>query len=191
MGDEIVMDGRLVLPGEEICTSEESLPGKCTYETGGIVYASSLGTVKLDTKEMKVDVIPLNPPVVPMLGDTVIGLVTDIRSSMAMIDVIAVEGKTRKISGDESAAIHISKVSETYTQDMGREFRIGDLVRAKVIQVKPSLQLSSVGSNFGVIRALCLRCRNPLRLKDSALFCGRCERVETRKIASDYGNLKV
>jgi len=62
---------RLVLPGEELGTTEEFLPGKGTYEEGGKIYSAVAGVLDIDTKEMAILVRPANPPVKLKVGDPV------------------------------------------------------------------------------------------------------------------------
>lgn len=185
-----MMKKRTVLPGEQVAVVEEYIPSEGTYEEGGKVYSAILGTLYLDQEEKIATVKATNPLVELKPGDIVFCEISDIRSSMATCDVVAVEGKDREITGDTYGTIHISKVSSNYTEQVGREYRPSDLVRAKVTQVEPSLQLSTVGSHMGVIKALCKKCRHPMERKGNKLYCNRCERTENRKIADDYADVK-
>src|SRR2546426_746488 len=99
------------------------------------------------------------------------------------------------LPGDEIAeaegTIHISNVSEEYTEDIHDMYRLGDVIRAKVIQVKPSLQLTTAERDLGVVKALCSVCRGPLELRGKDLYCPRDERTEHRKLAADYADLRL
>lgn len=181
------MESRIVIPGEEIATTEEFLAGEGTYESKGKIYSSFLGTVKLDTSEKVASVEPVNPLVLLNCGDIVIARVTDVRSNMVLADVVRVEGRERNITGETMGAIHISKISRGYTEDVRREYRIGDIIRAQVEQVKPSLQLFTGREDLGVLLALCTRCRMPLEKKDKNLFCKNCQRTEMRRASPEYG----
>jgi exosome complex component CSL4 len=182
---------KMVLPGDEVAISEEYIPGEGTYEAGGKIYSSMVGELELDKRDMVARVRGFNPPLELKQGDIVIGTVEDVKSSMVIISVVAVEGKTRAITGENEGTIHISKVSEGYTKDLSREFRVGDIVRAKILQAKPSLQLTTGSKEFGVVKAHCSVCRQPMILKGRELYCENCERSEPRKIADDYDNVKV
>lgn len=179
---------KIVLPGDEVAVAEEYLAGEGTYDYEGKILASSVGTVELDKERMIAKVKPFNPPIKLRRSDVVIAVVTDMRGSLGTAEVLMVEGKERGISGNKIGSIHVSKISQSYTSDVREAFRIGDIIRATVIQTKPSLQLSTSGSKFGVLRALCTRCRAPLVLRGKSLFCPRCKRTESRKIASDYAS---
>ncbi len=184
------MKRRLVSPGEEVAEVEEFMPAEGTYEEDGKIMAALFGELQLDHDEKTAKVVANNPMVTLKNGDVVYCAITDVRTSMAMCDLVAVEGKERNITGDTSATVHISKVSSEYTQDVGREFRPGDIVRAKVIQVRPSVQLTTQDQHFGVIKALCKRCRAPLKKQGKSLRCEACDRSEGRKTANDYGEVE-
>ncbi len=181
------MEKKIVIPGEEIATTEEFLVGEGTYESKGRIFSSFLGTVKLDASEKVATVEPLNPLVTLNTGDIVIARVTDVKNSMVLADVVRVEGRERNVSGETMGSIHISKISQGYTEDVWREYRIGDIIRAQVEQVKPSLQLFTGREDLGVLLALCTRCRMPLKKKDENLFCKNCQRTEMRRASPDYG----
>ncbi len=182
---------RFVVPGEEVGTTEEFIAGSGTFEDKGRIYAHSMGTLELDRTDMIAKVHPLNPPNTLKEGDIVIGRITDIKSTMATVEIAKVQGKEREISGDTNGTIHISKISENYVADVGRVFRVGDIVRAKVVQIKPSVQLVTNQPNLGTLRSLCMVCRKPMRRQGHELYCPRCKRVETRKIGADYGEAKI
>jgi len=181
------MKKKLVLPGEVIGTSEEFLPGEGTFEENGKIFSKNVGSLETNEKEKSVSVKVENPPVILKTGDNVIGTIRDVKSMMAIVDIEKVVGKNRGITGENIGAIHISKISSGYVKDVGSECRVNDAVRAKVIQTVPSVQLSMVGPEFGVLRAVCGKCRMPLKKDENKLACKHCERTESRKLANDYG----
>jgi exosome complex component CSL4 len=181
----------MVLPGDEIAVAEEYEPGEGTYEHNGLVFAATPGVVVLDSANRVARVRAFNPPAEMKVGDIVYGVVEDIRSMMATATILAIHGRTRQISGESEGTIHISNVSEDYTEDIHDKFRLGDIIRAKVIQVEPSVQLTTAEPSLGVVRALCPVCRGPLELRGRDLYCPRDERTERRKIAADYADLRL
>ena len=185
------MEKKIVTPGEEIGICEEFIGAEGTYEDDGKIFSSILGVLELDLKEKTARVKPTNPPTILKKGDIVIATVTDLRNSVATVNVIKVEGKDRKISGDRNGSIRISNISDGYVSSIHKEIRIGDTIRGRVIQVKPSLQLTTKSAHLGVLKALCTRCRFPLKRKGKELFCENCARSETRKIASDYDDVEI
>lgn len=185
------MERKMVLPGDQIAVSEEFEPGEGTYEKDGMIFAAAPGVLELDAENRVARVRAFNPPAELHVGDIVYGVVDDIRGMMATATVLAIHGRTRQISGEAEGTIHISNVSEEYTEDIRDMYRLGDAIRAKVIQVKPSVQLTTAEPNLGVVKALCSVCRGPLELRGRELYCPRDERSERRKFAADYADLRL
>jgi len=185
------MEAKIVLPGDEIAVAEEFEPGEGTYERDGLVFAATPGVLILDSQNRVARVRAFNPPAELKVGDIVYAVVDDIRGMMATATIQAIHGRSRQISGEAEGTIHISNVSEDYTEDIHDKFHLGDIVRAKVIQVKPSVQLTTAEPNLGVVKAICSICREPLELRGQDLYCPRDERTERRKIAADYDELRL
>jgi exosome complex component CSL4 len=186
------MKEKIVFPGDKLSTSEELLAGDGTFEDEGIIRAARLGKYEVNTNAHAATVKPFTSiPVMVQKGDTVLAEVRSVRSSMIIADVIHVIGKKRDISGDTNGTLHISEISSSYVKDPESVFSLGDVFRAKVIQVDPSLQLTTKGASYGVIKAFCTECRNPLERKKSILECAVCGHKEKRKTAQDYGEFDL
>ena len=182
-------DNKEVFPGDEVAIEEEYLASEGTFAKNGIVYASQIGTLVLDDDECVAMVISPNPPNILKPGDIVYAQVGEIRKTMATADVLCKEGTERRIGSETYATIHVSKISSGYTDDVSKELRKGDLIRAMVTGVKPSLQLTTKDDHLGVIRSLCGKCKTELVRKGKALYCPKCERTMPRKLADDYGDV--
>jgi len=181
---------REVFPGDEVAVEEEYLASDGTFASDGKIYASQIGTLELDAEEMIARVISPNPPNILKEGDIVFAIVADTRSTMATADVVATDGKLRGVGGETYATIHVSKISPGYTDDVSKELRKGDHIRAMVIGTKPSLQLSTKDEHLGVVRSLCFKCKSEMvRKGKTQLYCEQCDRSFTRKLADDYGNV--
>jgi exosome complex component CSL4 len=177
---------RKVVPGDEVAEVEEFIPAEGTYEEDGKVYAALYGELELDNEEKTAKVVAKNPMSRLVIGDTVFCEVSDARASMAICEVIALEGNKRNVTGDTNGTIHVSKISSEYVQDASKELRPSDIIRAKVIQVRPSIQLTTVHPHLGVVKALCRKCRRPLVKVEKGLYCANCDRHDHRKISDDY-----
>lgn len=187
----MVDNDEIVVPGEKVGTAEEVIPGRGTFEENGIVYSKGLGSYQFESDEMRASVHTLKSPAVIRKRDLVIAVVTDIRNSMVVARVVHIVGNDRQIAGETSSSLHVSKVSREYVQDIRRMYRVGDYIRAKVIQVRPSLQITTAEGDLGVLRALCMKCRTSMERKGNSLKCKECERLETRKMAHDFGKVDM
>lgn len=186
------MTTRQVLPGDEIAVEEEYVAAEGTYVRDGKIYASQVGTLVLDDNECIAKVVSYNPPNVLQIGDVVYLNIDDCRKTMATATAIASEGSERAIASSTVATIHVSKISPDYTDNVADEFRKGDLVRGRVISVKPSLQITTKEPHLGVVRAQCGICKTELKAKGNKnLFCPKCRRSQPRKLADDYGDVTI
>lgn len=184
------MDRRLVTPGEAIGESSQHSAGHGVEEEGGSLYATTLGYMRED-EPGKLSVEPLNPPRALREGDVVYGIVTALRGSLANIDLAAVDGSGRGITGERMGTLHITKVKQAYTSSISENMRLGDIVRASVVQVRPSLQLSTARADLGVVRARCTKCRSFLIREGEKLYCQECGALEHRKLSNDYGEVTI
>lgn len=182
----------MVLPGDEIAVEEEYVASDGTYVRNGKIYASQTGTLTLDDNECIAKVEPYNPPNILKAGDIVYLTIDDTRKTMATATAIMKEGSERGIASSTVATIHVSKITSDYAENVSDQFRKGDLVRGKVISVKPSLQLTTKDKHLGVVRAQCGQCKTELERKGPKnLFCPKCKKTQPRKLADDYGNVEI
>ena len=184
-----MIENNIVLPGEKLSTSEELLSGDGTFEEDGIIRAARVGKYVVDEIHRKAIVKPVTSvPVMLKRGDTVLAEVRFIRSSMIIADLIHVKGENRGISGDTNGTLRVSEISQSYVKDPASEFSLGDIIRAKITQVNPNIQLETKDRSLGVIKGLCTKCRHTLIKKDNILECENCGNKEQRRTAIDYGN---
>jgi exosome complex component CSL4 len=115
--------------------------------------------------------------------------VRDSKDNGALVDIVHVIGTGRGIAGAHDGLIHVSMIDNRFISHPKDEFRIGDIVRAKVVQSYPSPRLATDDPRYGVVRALCTECRSLLERKGGELWCPSCEREQHRKIADDYGRV--
>ncbi|UCD13936.1 MAG: exosome complex RNA-binding protein Csl4 [Thermoplasmatales archaeon] len=186
------MNDKIVMPGDRLSTSEELLPGEGTFEEDGVIRAARVGKFLVNKKYMSAEVKPVTSiPVLIKKGDIVIAKVDSVKSSMLIAEVLHVVGKNRGISGDTSATLHVSEIARGYVKEPATEFGVGDYFRAKVFQVKPSIQITTKDGDLGAIKSLCTKCRNPLVKKGNILECENCGNKQKRRIATDYGEIDL
>ncbi|NJD77656.1 MAG: RNA-binding protein [Candidatus Methanoperedens sp.] len=185
---EVQEETRIVLPGDLIGTSEE-LTGKTgTFVDKGNIYAATTGIVKINNKERSISITPVtNTPPNLQVGDIVIGQVTDVKDSVALVEIAGIKGRgEREIFNAEQAAIHVSNVKDAYVKELYYEFSPFDIVKARVIDMR-NMRLTTVNKELGVMKAYCGNCRTALKKDNGKLKCPKCNRNETRKLSSDYG----
>lgn len=181
--------GKIVFPGEFLGVIEEFIPGHGTYEDDGNVYAAKFGVVNYNYSSRVVYVSAFRRDRLPLpeKGDAVVGMVHDVKDEIAIIRIDLIEGKDRP-SSYISGFLHLSQVAaRRKLNSMHGALRVGDVVRAMVLNSWNPYQLSIKDDEFGVIFAKCSRCLSLLIKRKGKLFCRFCRAYESRKIASGYG----
>jgi len=186
---EEIKTGDFVVPGDFLATAEEFVPGEGAYEESGKIYSSGTGVVMLDVQTKKASVhsktksIPSLKP-----GDIVIGRIEDTREQRANVWIAIQRGnEDRQIPLPDLGTIHVSEIRKEYVKDLSEQFKVGDIVRAKVTKAdRKPVSLVTDSDDLGVIVAHCSSCHVPLDLEGKELKCPACGRTETRKLASDY-----
>jgi len=115
--------------------------------------------------------------------------VRDIKENGAVVEIVHVIGTSRGLAGSHDGLIHVSMIDDRFINHPKDEFRVGDIVRAKVVQAWPAARLATDAPHYGAVRALCTECRSLLELKAEGLWCPQCERNEHRKVSDDYGRV--
>jgi exosome complex component CSL4 len=179
--------GHLVFPGDRLGVIEEFIPNSGTYVKDGVIYSKIVGRALVDFLNKRVSVYPVVYGVkVPKVGSIVIGQVSSVQSEIASLRLFQI-GK-RHLSGFFSGVLHISDVQLKYVESMFDVCRPGDILRAKIVSEKNRIyHLSTKDKGLGVIFAFCSQCGYLLQPRRPGMRCGRCGKIEKRKIASDYG----
>jgi len=181
------MNGSFVLPGDVVGSTEEFVPGDCTYARAGTIFASTAGLVKIDSRARSASVIPkTNAPVKLSHGDIVVGEVIDLKDSLVIVSLAFKKGYEDRPISDEEATIHISNVKNSYVKDLRSLFSMRDILKAKIVDER-QMRLSTGDEDLGVIKAYCNRCLTGLMRKEGKLICPNCGNNETRKMSSAYG----
>ncbi|NJE07538.1 RNA-binding protein [Thermococcus sp. M39] len=192
---ESAKNGDFVIPGDYLGVIEEFLPGDGVIEENGELYATRAGKVKINQEKMEISVVPVtDTPPIPKVGQVVIAKVIEVKPQAVIVQLLKIEGREdyREIATSKLAGIHISQVKDGFVEDMSKEFKIGDIVRARVLtNEKSPIQLTTRAPDLGVVFALCSKCKTPLVRRGNQLVCPRCGNVETRKLSTLYRKIKT
>src|ERR687888_1376932 len=122
-----------ILPGEQVASIEEFEPGKNTYIHNGSVRSTALGVKVYDFKRRIVKIDQKNSPMLPKIGDIIIGHIEMLFGNMFSVRILYINDKKSDAGFSAIASIRISG-----TGGGGRErgdrrgriiFRVGDIVR--------------------------------------------------------------
>ena len=185
----------LATPGERLAEIEEFIPSDGSCELDGIIYATNVGEVRYDGNNRAVSVVfPGRSPRLNVVNSIVYGRISQTFDQYAAVELYPYCTKRyRLIPPSKYATLHISNIRKGFVENVRGVLGVGDWIRAKIIgiQKKRFVQLSTEGSQYGIIKAYCSLCRQPLLRRGAALYCPRCKRSFRRKIAGDYGQPRL
>lgn len=181
------LENKDVFPGDKIAVIEEFSEGTGSFEEDGNLRSSEVGKTNYDMNKRVVNVKKTTPELLlPQEGMTIIAKVGSVARRDARIDIFILNGK--HIHPTYGGVIHISDISREYIKNIDMAVRNGDIVKAKLVNIKNNLnQCSLVGSELGVIYAYCSKCGGLLERDRGRLTCPDCGRLERRKTAKSYG----
>lgn len=180
------MSNTLILPGESICKEEEYLAHKNVYvDEKGNVRAAVIGKIVLDNINRRISVKPFKEVKMPKTGEIVIGYVKSMRDDVAHVDVLGYD-ITKSFKHSFTAILHISQVTNAKGENLYNYVRLGDVIKAKVLNDYLPLLITIREPKLGVILAYCSLCGSQLYRDDDKLICPMCGSTESRKISLDY-----
>lgn len=178
-----------VVPGDFIAFEEEYLGGNNTFtDDSGNVFSEGIGEALFDNDSRTVNVNLMHPLKKLSVSSTVFAAVNIVKENVVLVRMVFSENKEeREIVAPTGAVIRVANVSRDYVKSLKEEFKIADLVKAKVCEITPfGIQLRTNEPQLGVVRAYCSKCRAPLHLFGGILKCLKCGNSEKRKISRDY-----
>ncbi len=126
MGELLVKEKEIVIPGEIIAKGMDYIPGSGAFREGEDLIADRLGVVSIAGRAIKI--IPLSGQYVPKKGDVVIGKVIDILMFGWRLDINS--AYTGMLNLKDATTEYIAK-----GEDLSSYYQIGDYLIAKVVNV--------------------------------------------------------
>ena len=184
-------DKKPMLPGEHVSSIEEFEGGKNTYlAADGTVRSATVGTRVYDLKRRVVKIEQKNSPMLPKIGDTIVGYVEMMFSSMVSLKILYINDKWSDAGFSAIASARIGSRADVERRgDRRATFHNGDIVRGRVISLLNSnIHLTLAEREYGLLYALCFVCGgDTVRTNESTIKCVECGAIENRKLAYDYG----
>jgi exosome complex component RRP4 len=125
MGDLLVKDKEVVVPGQELAFSMDYLPTGGAFRENDKIISSQLGLVSINGRLIKV--IPLKGKYIPKKNDIVIGKIVNMSFSNWFVD----------IGCPNEAVLSFVNTSEYIDKgaDLAQYYSFGDLIAAKINKV--------------------------------------------------------
>jgi exosome complex component CSL4 len=187
-----------IFPGEQVALIEEFEGGKNTYITDGTIRSKAVGTRVYDFKRRIVKINPKNSPMLPKIGDVLVGYIEMLFGSMMSVRVLYINEKKSYAGFSAIASARTGGGGSNNSGGGGwRErgdrrgrtiFRVGDIIRGRVISLLNStIHITIDEKEFGVLYTLCFNCGGDTVRVHNSVKCIECGVYEERKLTHDYG----
>jgi exosome complex component CSL4 len=183
-------ENKPMLPGEQIASIEEFEGGKNTYlASDGTVRSAAVGTKVYDLKRRIVKIDQKNSPLLPKVGDIVVGNVDMLFSSMVSVKILYLNDKKFPSGYSAIGSARVGARDRDRRGDRRAVFRTGDIVRGRIISLLNSqVHITLAEKEFGVLYTLCFICGgDTVRTNENSIKCIECGAFEDRKLTHDYG----
>ena len=186
-----------VIPGVPLSVIEEFDPGRNTFVIDGEVRSSVIGKPIVNMPNRILNVAQKNTPMIPKIGDIVVGYIDMLFGSMISVRVIYINDIHSHSGFSAIASTRIPNTGGGGNYNSGwRErnkgkliFKVGDIVRGRVFSLlNSSIHITLEDKDLGLVYTICFSCGNENFTKyPGGLKCSSCGNFEERKVSSDYG----
>ena len=175
------MSDTATFPGDKIASIEEYEAGYNTFDDGDMVRASTVGEKTLDKAARVASIKHPKLLSIPKVGDTIIGRVAAVMSSMIAVSIEYINGKP--------TTSKVECVCATRQLRIRNVALLNDIVTLKILNhLNGTIHAAINEPQLGVIFTKCRKCGgNVIQMRD-AIKCTECAWIDERKLSKDYGN---
>ena len=175
------MSETTTFPGDKIASIEEYEAGQNTFDDGDMVRASTVGEKILDKTTRIASIKHPRLLSIPRIGDTVIGSVVAVMSSMIAVSIDYINGKPTT-----------SKVECVCSTRNIRKKNIAlanDIVTLKIKNhLNGTIHATIDEPHLGVLFTKCRKCGGKVVPMRDAIKCTECSWIDERKLSSNFNN---
>jgi len=175
------MSETATFPGDIIASIEEYEAGYNTFDDGDMVRASTVGEKILDKTTRIARIKHPKMLSIPQVGDTVIGTVAAVMSSMiaVSIDYINEKPTTSKVEC-------VCSIRNIRRKNIAL---VKDIVTLKILNhLNGTIHATIDEPNLGVLFTKCRKCGGKVVPMRDAIKCTECSWIDERKLSSNFGN---
>ena len=175
------MSETAAFPGDKIASIEEYEAGYNTFDDGDMVRASTVGEKILDKTTRIARIKHPKMLSIPQVGDTVIGTVAAVMSSMiaVSIDYINEKPTTSKVEC-------VCSIRNIRRKNIAL---VKDIVTLKILNhLNGTIHATIDEPNLGVLFTKCRKCGGKVVPMRDAIKCTECSWIDERKLSSNFGN---
>ena len=161
----------------------------------GTIRSKAVGTRVYDFKRRIVKINQKNSPMLPKIGDVLVGYIEMLFGNMISVRILYINEKksyagfsaiaSTRIGGSNSGGGGWRERGERRGRTI---FRVGDIIRGRVISLLNStIHITIDEKEFGVLYTLCFNCGGDTVRVHNSVKCIECGVYEERKLTNDYG----
>ena len=175
------MSESYTFPGDKIASIEEYESGYNTFDDGNMVRAATIGEKDMDkvTRIAKIN----HPKMlsIPRIGDTIVGTVAAVMSSMIAVTIDYINGKP--------TTSKVECVCSTRNIRKKNVALVNDIVTLKIINhLNGTIHAAMDESHLGVLFTKCRKCGGKVLQMRDAIKCTECSWIDERKLSTNFGN---
>jgi len=167
--------------GDKIASIEEYEAGYNTFDDGDMVRASTVGEKILDKSTRIARIKHPKMLSIPQVGDTVIGTVAAVLSSMIAVSIDYINEKP--------TTSKVECVCSTRNIRRKNIALVKDIVTLKILNhLNGTIHATIDEPNLGVLFTKCRKCGGKVVPMRDAIKCTECSWIDERKLSSNFGN---
>ena len=175
------MSENSIFPGDKIASIEEYEAGYNTFDDGDMVRAATVGQKDMDKATRIASVIHPKAISIPRVGDTVIGTVAAVMSSMIAVSIDYINGKP--------TTSKVECVCSTRNIRKKNVALVNDIVTLKIIShLNGTIHAVIDEPHLGVLFTKCRKCGGKVVQMRDAIKCTECSWIDERKLSTNFGN---
>ena len=168
-------------PGDKIASIEEYEAGHNTFDDGDMVRASTVGEKNLDKSTRVASIKHPKMLSIPQVGDTIIGTVAAVMSSMIAVSIDYINGKP--------TTSKVECVCATRQLRIRNVALLNDIVTLKILNhLNGTIHATIDEPHLGVLFTKCRKCGGKVVQMRDAIKCTECSWIDERKLSTNYGN---
>jgi len=175
------MSETATFPGDKIASIEEYEAGYNTFDDGDMVRASTVGEKILDKTTRIARIKHPKMLSIPQVGDTVIGTVAAVMSSMIAVSIDYINEKP--------TTSKVECICSTRNIRRKNIALVTDIVTLKILNhLNGTIHATIDEPHLGVLFTKCRKCGGKVVPMRDAIKCTECSWIDERKLSSNFGN---
>ena len=175
------MSETATFPGDTIASIEEYEAGYNTFDDGNMVRASTVGEKILDKTTRIARIKHPKMLSIPQVGDTVIGTVAAVMSSMIAVSIDYINEKP--------TTSKVECICSTRNIRRKNIALVKDIVTLKILNhLNGTIHATIDEPHLGVLFTKCRKCGGKVVPMRDAIKCTECSWIDERKLSSNFGN---